>query len=54
MVVSLRKGFVSVSFAPARELVQELEQTGEEIIDTLQTKESESKDLDLLKPVAPK
>ena len=54
VVVSLRKGFVTVSFAPARDLVQELEQTSEDIVDTLQTKESESKDLDLLKPVAPK
>ena len=53
-VISLRKGFVTAYFAPARELVQELEQTAQEAMENAPTKETDFKDLDLLKPVAPK
>ncbi len=53
-IVSLHKGFVTANFAPARELIQELEQPGGDTPQTVMPQDSGSKDLDLLKPVAPK
>ncbi|MEI7610525.1 MAG: hypothetical protein WCJ64_24355, partial [Rhodospirillaceae bacterium] len=53
-VVSLHQGFVTVSFVPARDLIGELEQGGEDGLVSLQPQERDNKDLDLLKPVAPR
>ncbi len=53
-IVTLHNGFVSVTFAPARDLIQELDRVGEDRIETVQPQEPENKDLELLRPVAPK
>ncbi|MEI6559947.1 MAG: hypothetical protein WCO00_16215 [Rhodospirillaceae bacterium] len=53
-LITLHKGFVAATFAPARDLIQELDQTGDESRDTLIPKGPESKDLELLMPLAPK
>ena len=53
VVINLHKGFVSATIAPARELIPELEQTGDDA-GAFQSQEPENKVLDILKPVAPK
>ena len=54
-VVTLHKGFVTVAFVPAHELINDLEHaTVEEPTESVAPQEPEGKDLELLKPVAPK
>lgn len=53
VVINLHKGFVSATFVPARDLVPELDQTGEDAA-AAQSQDPENKTLDLLKPLAPK
>ena len=55
VVVTLHKGFVAASFVPARDLVNDLEHEAmDEPVEASSPQEPEGKDLELLKPVAPK
>ena len=57
VIITLHKGFVSATFAPARDLIREIDQAGEGGGESAQPSTpdpSDTKDLDMLKPLAPK